>query len=148
MNPRDARIRELVEEHADKRKNAEQFMANYRDQLLRQARNAIECGDHALATAKWERVLTVGESDKELPERQALLLDWMNDPLVWVRPSNPDDAEIYHFSKNCGHVQRGNPKQFMPRLEGEVKKHRKPCTTRECRAALYVWQNAPRSEAA
>ncbi|MFD4700833.1 hypothetical protein [Streptomyces niveus] len=149
MNLRTARIQELIEEHADGRKFGEQLHATYRDTLLRKARTESAHGDYTSVSKRWKKVLTDHQDDqKEWAERDALLMEWMKDPLVWVRSSNSDYAAIYHFTKNCGHVQRGNPESFIPRLEGEVKKYRKPCTTERCRTALYVWQHRSHADAA
>ncbi|MFJ2783686.1 MULTISPECIES: hypothetical protein [unclassified Streptomyces] len=148
MDLRTARIQELVENHADRRRSFERIFADIRETLLRQARTASATGECDSAIKDWEKVLTVHrENEEKLKEGEVELLELMKDALVWIRSTNRDYAQIYHFSKKCGHVQRGTPKKFIPRLEGEVR-HLNPCTTSQCLAAQFAWNSRPRAEAA
>ncbi|MEW1695163.1 hypothetical protein ACIQCR_12575 [Streptomyces sp. NPDC093249] len=137
-----------METHVGKRRTHEWIFAGIRETLLRKARTASATGECDSAIEDWEKVLTAHrEGEEKLKEGEAKLLALMKDALVWVRPTKRDYAQIYHFSKKCGHVQRGTPKKFIPRLEGEVR-HLNPCTTSQCLAAQFAWNSRPRAEAA
>ncbi|MGW6842270.1 hypothetical protein [Streptomyces sp. NPDC054958] len=139
MDERDAYVQKLLETFAERRDEHDRKTAHWREVFLRQAREAAAKGEKELAARSRRWALDAGlPQQKYLDAREQQLREWLDDPLVWVRPTLTAYATIYHRTKECGNVQKGYPSLFRPRLEGEVKGRMRACTAPKCRRVLWV----------
>ncbi|MFE5896853.1 hypothetical protein ACFQ67_05445 [Streptomyces sp. NPDC056488] len=146
MKPREKYISELFARHNEWCARQEAQLAKCRSVFMAQADRQVAQGD-AVKAAKSRALALSPRILRRMAEREEQLIEWLNDPLVWVRPTNTSYAEIYHYTKKCPHVQRGYVDDFLPRLEGEAKTTGKAgCTSNFCTSALWAWQNVLQKE--
>lgn len=137
ISQRSARVQHLLEEYARKCEKHEREAAHRREVFVKQAREAAERGDIELATRSREWALDTPNRN-HLNEYGTKLRSWLNDELVWVRPTNARYSRTYHYSKICSYVFFNYANDFKPLLEGEAKdRSMQPCSRDACKRETF-----------
>ncbi|MBT1185140.1 hypothetical protein HET69_14240 [Streptomyces sp. CJ_13] len=133
MSQRQERVQYLLEQHAARCKEVEQSEARLRELFVKQAREQAERGQSERALKSAQFALT-SVRRANLDAYGAKLLSWLEDDLVWVRPTNARYSKTYHYSKTCSYVFYNYATEFTPLLEGEAKdRGMRVCSRDACR---------------